>query len=182
MAVRTTMADLITRVRGIVNDSDSVLFPLDQTIQDQLDREDCRLFIDRELLIPDVKEKVYQSSYDMFEGDASAWSGAEVIAIYDTLSDSAQEKNPDSWDLIGGTFTYTSDQNDPSRYLTGFSYDIYRAAARLCMNLYLKSSITPGAGETGGAIVGRYDYRSAAREFFAMARRVNRQLNRQYVG
>lgn len=181
MAVRATMADLITNVRVKIRDTDEDYFT-SQEIQDELDKADCRLYIDRELLIPDVKQKVYQSNYDMFEGDASTWSGAETIAIYDTLSDSATEKDPDSWNLIDGTFTYTSDQNDPSRYLTGWSYDIYRAAGRLCMSLYLLSSITPGASETGGAIVGRYDYRLAAREFFAMARRVNRQINRQYVG
>ncbi len=181
MAVRATMADLITRVRLEVDDTDSTYFT-SQEIQDELDKEDCRLLVDRELLIPDIKEKVYQSNYGMFEGDATTWSGAEVIAIYDTLSDSAAEKDPDSWNLIDGTFTYTADQNDPSRYLTGWSYDTYRAAGRLCMSLYLLPSITPGAGETGGAIVGRYDYRQAAIQFFAMARRVNRQVNRQYVG
>lgn len=181
MAVRATMADLILDVRVKIRDENSDYFT-SQQIQDELDREDCRLLVDRELLIPDIKRKIYQSNYGMFEGDASAWSGAEVIAIYDTEFDSAQEKNPDSYSLIDGTFTYTSAQSDPSRYVTGWSYDVYRAASRLCMSLYLLRTITPDPGQTGGAVVSRFDYQQASREFRAMARRVNRQVNRVYAG
>ncbi len=181
MAVRTTMADLITKVREEIDDTDSTYFT-SQQVQDELDREDCRLFIDRELLIPDVKEKVYKSNYGMYEGDASTWSGSEIIAIYDTLSDSATEKDPDSWSLIDGSFTYTSDQNDPSRYLTGFSYDINRAAGRLFFKLAAKTTITPGPSETGGAIRSRAELRWLGGMQFDLARRINRQINRQYVG
>ncbi len=181
MAARATMADLITKVRLEIDDTDSTYFT-DQQVQDELDREDCRLYIDRELLAVDVKKKVYQSNYDMLEGDASTWSGAETIAIYDSQSDSALEKDPDSWNLIDGTFTYSAAQTDLTRYLTGWSYDIHRVAGGLFIKLSAKESITPSAGQTGGAIRSRGELQWLARQQFAIARRVNRQIDRVYVG
>lgn len=181
MAVRTPMADIITAVRVIIQDTAEDLFT-DQQIQDELDKDDCRLYIDREILEVDTLQRTYTSYWNMFEGDRSTWSAADTIEIYADPGIGASAKPPDSFDLIGGIFVYTARQTDLSRYLTGWSYDIYRPAGRLCMSLYLKQTLTPGAGETGAARVGRYDYRSAASAFFAMARPVSRQINRVYVG
>ena len=181
MAARTTMADLITRVREIIDDTSSTHFT-DLQVQAELDRRDVRLYIDRELLVVDTLEKLYRSNYENFEGDADTWSAAPTIEIYDTESTSGTAQTPDSYNLITGTFTYTSDQNDQTRYLTGWSYDIHRAAGRLFMLLATKTTITPGAGETGGAIRGRAELRWLAQMQFSMARTVNRALNRVYVG
>ena len=147
-----------------------------------MDKKDVRLFIDRELLEVDTLEKVYRSRFVQFEGDSSAWSAAPTIEIYDTDSTSGTAQAPDSWSLIDGTFTYTSDQNDQTRYLTGWSYDIHRAAGRLFMRLAAKESITASAGETGGAIRGRSELRWLAQMQFVLARTVSRSINRVYNG
>lgn len=181
MAVRTTMADLITKVREEIDDTSSTYFT-DQQVQDELDKDDCRLYVDREILEVDTLQKTYLSYYNMFEGDASTWSAADTIEVYATPGIEAAARPPDSWNLIDGTFVYTARQTDLSRYLTGWSYDIHRAAGRLFQKLSAKTTITPGPGETGGAIRSRAELRFLAQMQFNAARPVSRQINRVYVG
>jgi hypothetical protein len=176
MAARSTQAYNIARVRLLLNDSDSVLFTDDEVIEDVLDDVSWRL-PHRQKLSYNPSLKLYVSPDRDFEGeiddDAGAWTGTanpEILAIYDGRTSSASEVTPDTWNLRRGSFGFTTAQTDRSYYIEGWINDPYLAASRLCERLVLKSSITPGTGETGGAIVGRYDYERMARTYRAQAK------------
>ncbi len=167
---RTTMSYLITRVRQLLNDTDKVLFPSDDEIEIVLDEGSYR--IRRHQLRVDATRTIYTAEVRDLEGVVNAaaggWTGttdSTILAIYNSKSTAATAVTPDAWDLRRGQFEFTSEQTDLYYFLDAEIFDPYPAAAKLCEQLTLKSSITPGAGETGGAIVGRFDYERAARRF-----------------
>jgi hypothetical protein len=166
---RATMTWLIDEVEGLLFDSENNHYTTAQ-YQRALDRRRTR--ITRLRLAKDAPETLYRLPMGGWEGvvdnDTGDWTGAPTIAIWTGKSSGATEITPDTWNLADGSFGFTEDQND-SYYFDGWLYDIYYAASDLCLTLALKPSLTPGAGETGGQIVGRYDYRSMAHEYRAMA-------------
>ncbi len=173
MAARASMSYLITRVRQLLRDTDSVLFTDDEDIEDVLDSVSWR--IRRERLQYDATLKLYTSPNRDFEGvvEAGTWTGTanpEIICIYDGRSRSASGVTPNTWNLRRGSFGFTASQSDRSYFLDAWVHDPYKAASRLCGELVLEPTITPGGGETGGAIVGRFDYERAERRYMARAK------------
>lgn len=175
MAARTTMAWLITRVRRLLRDTDSLLYTDDEEIEEVLD--EVSFYPGRERLAYDKTKKLYISPNRDYEGavddDAGAWTGTanpEIIAIYNGRLESSTVVTPDSWKLRRGSFGFTTAQTDRSYYIDSWVHDPYMAASVLCDMLTLESTITPGVNETGGAIVGRYDYERMARRYQARAK------------
>ena len=175
MAARVTTAYLITQVRRLLRDTSSVLFTDDEDIEKVLD--EVSWYPGREQLMYNKTRKLYVSPARDYEGlvdaDAGAWSGTadpELIAIYTSRSENASLVTPDTWDLRRGRFGFTSAQSDRSLFIDAWVHDPYMAASRLCGELVLEQSFTPGIGETGGAIVGRFDYERAERRYLARAK------------
>lgn len=167
------MSYLITRVRRLLQDTDSKLFTDDEDIEEVLDSVSWR--IKREKLQWDATVKLYTSPNRDFEGvvEAGTWTGTaspEIICIYDGRSGSASGVTPDAWNLRRGSFSFTTAQGDRSYFLDAWVHDPYMAASRLCGELVLKTSITPGFGETGGAIVGRLDYERSEHRYLKWAK------------
>jgi hypothetical protein len=175
MAARSTMAYLITRVRQLLRDTSSVLFSDDEDIERALD--EVSWYPGRERLNYNKTQKMYISPARDYEGlvdeDAGAWSGTadpELISIYTNRTKSASTVTPDTWDLRRGRFGFTTAQSDRSLFIDAWVHDPYLAASILCGELVLEPSITPGAGETGGAIVGRFDYERAEQRYLRRAK------------
>lgn len=166
MAARVGMAWIIAEVRILIDDGDATFFT-DNQIQDVLDST-MLPHNDRELLMRNRDDTVYESRFRDFEGvvddETGSWSGDPTIAIWNSYGPGGTEVNPDSWSLRNGVFVYTTSQ-DRNLWLDSYIYDPNLAASDLCKRLSAKSSITPGAGETGGAIRGRYELRLLAREY-----------------
>lgn len=135
MAARSTMAWIIGHVRLLANDVDSAVWD-DEEVQVFLDQH--RMRIRRSLLTSEPDEMQYHSKYALLEGDADTWSGSgsetDVINIWDSRSSDATDATPDSWNLVDGTFAFTSDQDD-TYYLDAWSYNIYRAIADMMLQL-----------------------------------------------
>ena len=177
---RTTMSWLIDRVRQLLNDTDDALFTDDDDIQAVLDEDGYR--VRRHQLRADATKKMFTSEYRDLEGvvddDTGSWTGANRIAIYASGSSGASELTPDAWNLRAGVFEFDDAQTDVYYNLDCWVFDPYLAAAKLCEQLTLKSTITPGGGETGGALVGRYDYGAAALRFRRYAKPTRIELRR----
>lgn len=150
------MSWLITEVRNYIDDRSSDYFT-DNEVENILD--ETRLpFISRELLQRDRERKVYHSLHTLFEGvvdaNAGSWTGASTITLWASMGTGATEITPDAWNLRRGVFTFTTAQGG-NLYLDAYEYDVHLASAELFMQLAARTSITPGVGETGGAIRGR---------------------------
>jgi hypothetical protein len=169
-AVRGTMSYLIDDTEDLLNDSSNDLFSALQ-YQRGLDRRRKR--VKRVRLAKDSVDQFYEAPGDSFEGvvgdTSGSWTGAKTIALYDGRSSGAAVVTPTSWNLRDGTFEFTTDQNQ-WLFLDAWEYDIYYTAHDMCLRKALDPAITPGAGETGGAIVGRFDYRAMAHEFLRLAK------------
>ncbi|MHA1962163.1 MAG: hypothetical protein ACW99U_18315 [Candidatus Thorarchaeota archaeon] len=163
---RSSMSWLITRVLGLIRDTDNTYFT-DEQVQDVLDED--RYQTDRHLLTYNRGRTLYSSSFRDLEGIVTesdgGWSGGTIINIYADRGRSSDTVTPDTWDLRSGTFGFTTAQTDSWYYLEAWVYDPYLAASKLCEQLVLESTITPGVGETGGAIVGRFDYERMSQRF-----------------
>lgn len=181
MAARATMAWLITEVRGLIDDTDSTYFT-DNQVQDVLDNTRLPL-IYRELLEKDRERKVYTSARKGFEGVVDdvtgSWSGDTTIAIWNSVGAGATEFTPDAWNLRNGTFVFTVGQ-DRNLWLDAYEYDAYLSAAELLERLSVKRSITPGAGETGGAIRGRFELTVLADRYRRRAKPRRGTITRRY--
>lgn len=146
MAVRTTMAALITKVRSMINDpAGASQVWADQDIQDQLDR--TRLDIRYELLtaapwivneaqtnnIPEIVWADYYSRYQWWEDDLTlqgnnVTSGAAWVTLTPTLA----EPINGHWAFqINVPTSGTAPGQYPPVFATGKSYDVYMASANL---------------------------------------------------
>lgn len=146
MAVRTSMAALITKVRSLINDpAGASQVWADQDVQDQLDRS--RQDIRYELLTaapwianesgtnntPQIVWADYYSKYQWWEDDATlqgnnVTTGAAWIVLTPTLSETinghwAFQINVPTSGVAPGQY--------PPVFATGKSYDVYLAAANL---------------------------------------------------
>ena len=127
MAVRTSMTDLIARVRLMIAESGTAIFA-DQDIQDKLD--ECRENVRYELLTPQptfANPGGIQYN-DYYSGDPDHprgfWEADEVI-IYGDFTTRA----PVTSDEIVGHWTFNNQL--PPLLIAGKRYDVYRAAADL---------------------------------------------------
>lgn len=125
MAVRASMAALISRVRELIGDTagaDQVF--TDQQIQDTLDTRRRRA--DAQYLSPVSSVAAGGSvSYLTYFADTGYWEDDVLIqnGSYEFLADLV-----DTADLLTGQWVFTASQTGPVM-LTGKTYDIYAAAA-----------------------------------------------------
>lgn len=146
MAVRSTMANLITKVRSLINDpAGGSQVWTDQDVQDQLDR--TRLDIRYEALTaapvllnaastnnqPSVIWSDYYSRYQWWEDDVVI-QGVNVgtSAAWIVLTPVASENFYGHWQFENSVFTTgTVPGQYPPVFATGKSFDVYMAAANL---------------------------------------------------
>ena len=128
MAIRTTMATLVARIRVMISDPSgaSAVFT-DDTIQEVLDlsRVTVRYGILRcePTLMPGGI-----LSYTDFFADVGGWEDATATTLY---SPSYAVLTPTVFDVITGHWSFTTTQVLPV-FIVGNYYDIYSAAADLC--------------------------------------------------
>jgi hypothetical protein len=124
MAVRATMANLITRVRLLINDPSgaSQIFD-DQSIHNVLD--DSRQDISNTALTPYVTFSGGTIMYLDYYHTLGSWEDNVTLKQYLTLlvTPSASEPIAGHWQFAASTL--------PPVYITGSTHDIYRAAADL---------------------------------------------------
>lgn len=125
MTARTTMADLITVVRTLVNDPSggSAVFS-DDAVQAALDN--CRTDVFQWPLSGQAEMTTGGVSvYKLHASGLPHWESGEVIqgVNWATLT-------PTSADRIRGTWTFSAGQ-DPTIYATGSVYDVFGAACVL---------------------------------------------------
>jgi hypothetical protein len=124
MAVRSTMASLITRVRVLINDPSgaSQVFD-DQTIQDVMD--ESRLDYRNEVLQPKPTFSGSQIQYLDYWHSLGGWEDSPILKQYltNTVTPSASEP-------IAGHWTFAASILPPV-YITGSLHDAYKAAADL---------------------------------------------------
>ena len=125
MAVRDSMADLISRIRELIGDTagaDQVFS--DQTIQDTLDHR--RLRVDARELAP-VSSTVAGGSveYLTYVADTGYWENDVILQNggYSFIIDDV-----DTADYSTGQWTFPTSQSAPV-LITGKTYDLYAAAA-----------------------------------------------------
>jgi len=124
MAVRTTMATLITRLRVLINDPASATQVFsDQTIQDVMD--ESRTDIVNQSLIPKPTFTGSTVQYLNYYAELGGWESDWVTKQYlvNVVSPSIAEEIAGHWAFSTTTL--------PSVYITGKVFDVYRAAADL---------------------------------------------------
>jgi hypothetical protein len=123
MAVRSTMSDLIARLRLMVFDTATPNLFTDQEIQDKLD--ECREDIRYELLTP---KPTFANpggiEYNDYYSARGFWEADEVIIWGDFTT-----RAPVTSDELVGHWTFSNQL--PPLLIAGKIYDIYRAAADL---------------------------------------------------
>ena len=120
MAARTSMAGLITLVRGLINDPAGASQQFtDDAIEDQLDLTRTYRLKEELTALPEPAgtQLKFQSAYRYWESDLSLTNSAGTVL------------SPTSSDPISGYFVFGSTQ--VSVYATGFTYDVYAASAEL---------------------------------------------------
>lgn len=151
----------------------------DEELQDFLDRSKEYHF--RERLSYEVDQKIYQSRYTMLEGDWTTWDDDyKIIKIWDSKASGADAVTPDdSWNLLSGTFIFTTAQ-DRNIYLDCISYDIERAAA-LCMEAMASDPLkVRGWVESGGHSMTHIDIERMARMHWRGAKPKSVRITRTY--
>jgi hypothetical protein len=112
----------------------------DDELQKALDYH--RTHVRRERLVNDTEEMFFGSGYGNYEGSYSnsdetsaVWDNSSLsIRLMDGSDDSAVAVTPAGWNLVDGTFWFTSEQDTPL-YLDGRSYDLHGTAADLFVML-----------------------------------------------
>lgn len=123
---RAEMTVLIGRLRDLVDDNGTTQTWDDNALEAALDRR--RLFINQECLIEWATASAAGDSYLRFSSEYSDFEdGVELQdANYATLAHSPS----DGEDLADGVWSFDSEPDRPVR-VTGWSYDLYGAAADL---------------------------------------------------
>ena len=126
MAVRSTMASLISRVRLLINDPSSVSQQFsDQVIQDVLDESRMNVFNAALKAQPTFSGS--SITYLNYEMELGQWEDDLVLKQYLTVDVTSSLATSDN---INGLWTFST-STFPPVFLTGKTYDIYRAAAEL---------------------------------------------------
>lgn len=125
MAVRASMAELITRVRLLINDPAGTGQALqDQSIQDVLDVHQTTVRY-RRLRAQETVAPGGAVTYHDYYADVGDWEADEqlVDCSYNVLT-------PTASDRLTGHWTFTANQLPPV-CISGKTYDVYAAAADL---------------------------------------------------
>ena len=124
------MADLISRLRQLVGDPVAPPAPptwSDDELQGALDRHRSRWF-DLDL----TPEPDLTGDYKNWSANGLGnWEGGPAMGVGYTIRDGAQAvKTPSSHDLALGWWTFATSVGPPL-FLTGYSYDLFGAAAEV---------------------------------------------------
>lgn len=124
MAVRSTMSELIARVRTLINDpsGSSQTFD-DQTIQDVMD--ESRADIKNEVMIPKPTFTGSTIQFVDYYTHLGGWENDYVIKQYLVTAVTPATSEP-----IAGHWTFST-STLPPLYISGKTFDVYRAAADL---------------------------------------------------
>lgn len=134
---RTGMTDLIGQIRVFCNlgTNDYTLgtstFWSDDNVQTVLDRHKVTVIEDELLEVPNtisggsIEYKIFHSRFGNFE---QTTGGTAIFTIEDSAGTIIGTSNY-TVDYANGIVTFGSNQAGSSRYLTGYSYDIYNTAA-----------------------------------------------------
>lgn len=118
---RASMADLITRLRRLINDPAGVNQTwTDDELQDFLDAH--RLDVRHARLRPEPTWTGSGVTYTDYYADYGDWESDVVLE-----DASGNDLTPATSDLLTGHWTFTD--QDPPVYITGKTYDLYAAAA-----------------------------------------------------
>lgn len=132
MSVRTSMADLISQVRTLIGDfagTDQVLS--DQEIQDAMDVHRCEArYMPLKPLVSYVNGV---TQYLIWVSHLTHWESNAVL-----VDDRYRSLIPGEADCINGRWAFSSSQT--AVLITGFSYDLYGAAADLLETWAAKSA------------------------------------------
>jgi hypothetical protein len=120
---RSSMADLITRVRVLINDTGSATFT-DDEVQNVLD--ETRLDIANEALMYEITYSTTATEYLYYYSKR----GGGWETDYSIKQNLTTTVTPSSDNLIVGKFAFSS-STDPALFITGKLYDVYKAAADL---------------------------------------------------
>ena len=125
---RSSMANLLLRTRRLIDDIGTSIWT-DNQLQDILDVHKLRVqreYLEMELTLlvaNDYEYRIYHSRQGDFEEGGTAYFNIEG-------TDGTQRGTADySADYIHGIVTMTVDQGGSALYLTGWTYDVYAAAA-----------------------------------------------------
>lgn len=122
MAVRSTMAALIARVRLLINDPSAAVFQ-DQDIQDVMD--ESRVDYRNSVLIPQPTFTGSTIQFLDFWHELGGWEDGYVIKQY-----LVNVVTPATLEPIAGHWTFST-TTLPPLYISGSLHDVYRAAADL---------------------------------------------------
>ena len=133
---RTTLAGLIAKVRRLVDDKNATIWNADE-VQDALDRR--RMEAVQIMLASHVVRVGSSSQRLIYTAPYGDWEGG--VTLYDATFAAV---SADAEDLTVGRWSFTSEPNYPI-YLSGFTFDVYAAAADLLE-------------ERAQQLVGQYDF------------------------
>lgn len=126
---RDGMADLLTRLRRLVDDSGSAVWS-DNELQDVLDEHKLRVW--REPL--DTNQTLTSGTTYIYVEYRSQYKNLEAggTAYFKVEDASGQARGTANYtvDYINGVVTMADDQKGTALYLTGYSYDLMGAAAQ----------------------------------------------------
>lgn len=123
MAVRSSMAALLLRVRLLINDTGGSPVFADQDIQDVMDETRADLY--NLACEPKVTFSGNTILYLTYQAPYGNWEADFVLKQYLTV-----QVTPATAEVIPGIFTFAA-STFPPVYITGKTYDCYRTAADL---------------------------------------------------
>lgn len=143
MAVRSSMAALISRVRELINDTvvDCQVWS-DQAIQDVLD--ESRIDVNYQLLTPGITATTSSIQYLDYYADVGNWEDDVTF-----VRDWSTSITPSASEPIAGHWTFATSQTPPVYIAFGKTYDIYRAAADLLERQAAKHALSFDASMEG---------------------------------
>lgn len=134
MAVRSTMAALIARVRLLINDTGTTQQFSDQNIQDVMD--ESRRDLNNIALKPNPTYITSSIQYLDYYAEVGGWEDNYTLKQYLTIpvTASLNEPIPGHWQFAQNTL--------PPVYISGSNFDVYRSAADLLERLAARWSLS----------------------------------------
>lgn len=134
---RATLAPLIAELRQLCEaDIDSykigaTYYWSDDQLQAVLDRH--RVFYNHVPVAPDAQYTTGGVEYKIYRTNVTKWEGGTVSpgAYLQDISGATVPSANYTFDANTGTFTFTTDQAGAYYYVTGYAYDMNRAAAEV---------------------------------------------------
>lgn len=134
---RSTMANRIAELRQMTNtgvDDYSIgatYYWSDDQLEDVLDRH--QLFYNHVLLAPEIQHNSAGAFYKVYRTGVDKWEGGTVspAAYLQDATGGTVAAAGYAFDDNSGVFVFTADQGNTPYYITGYAYDMNRAAAEV---------------------------------------------------